>query len=664
MKKRKVSLVMALVCVLILSALPSTVFANGDNGAEAAASEPTTVTVAPKEENPDAAVTEASTTESVKPDSEKAEAETPKVVSSPLRTEDAAAPNVENRANAANEPNESVKATFKFRYGNKSDVVLDLNKGEALGDKYPKQETFTTSLAPEANYTAKLELAGFVTNGRLVKLEDMAKEVVNANVQYDAYYNVVAEYDLVVYDGRPLSYHMKEAEVTAKLSKEYGAKNPVTGENYYAAWTFVKGEEQDAKAGAVSKISRFQYKGVTKFPLRNVDGSLIKYQWANSNDPVSEPFYGYTTQGNCYENQIIACSNYFPWFGVIISDATAEKPVTVKITLHQKYPSAYTKKMHESTKTFTITAKDGEGEWIELSRREDAVLEGSDLWDSNGRIYSASYDRAPDLKDTNGYGTVEVTAEAPEMEGYTLVKKGDGFYKNDGKQNAFIFAYYKNMKLTFDAKAGNTVIKDGEKDQVEFDVIHKQKFDSAKVPAVKDIKDETFLGWADKDDADKKVVDFSNYTVEKDTVFVPVFKAHDTKNIDPIDPVKTKVIDPLKLTEQEKANVKKEVEKANKDNFPGGTLVYVGEDGTVTITYPDGSTDTITPDRTIEKIQTGGDANANKPAAKAKKTNRKNNPKAQPKTGDSSNVVLYGALLGMSALALAAFEAKRRKEEN
>ena len=47
------------------------------------------------------------------------------------------------------------------------------------------------------------------------------------------------------------------------------------------------------------------------------------------------------------------------------------------------------------------------------------------------------------------------------------------------------------------------------------------------------------------------------------------------------------------LTETEKANVHKNVEDANKGNFPAGTKVTVGDDGTTTVTYPDGSKDVI-----------------------------------------------------------------------
>ncbi|MDK7051088.1 Rib/alpha-like domain-containing protein [Aerococcus sanguinicola] len=62
---------------------------------------------------------------------------------------------------------------------------------------------------------------------------------------------------------------------------------------------------------------------------------------------------------------------------------------------------------------------------------------------------------------------------------------------------------------------------------------------------------------------------------------------------------KTPVADKNNLTDDEKAQVKKAIEDANKDKFPAAkegqnpTKVEIGKDGTATITYPDGSKDTI-----------------------------------------------------------------------
>src|SRR5699024_10556179 len=55
------------------------------------------------------------------------------------------------------------------------------------------------------------------------------------------------------------------------------------------------------------------------------------------------------------------------------------------------------------------------------------------------------------------------------------------------------------------------------------------------------------------------------------------------------------------LTETEKANVQKNVEDANKGNFPDGTTVTVGDDGTATINYKDVYNDTITGDQLVHE---------------------------------------------------------------
>ncbi|MDO5717789.1 MAG: cell wall-binding repeat-containing protein, partial [Tissierellia bacterium] len=90
----------------------------------------------------------------------------------------------------------------------------------------------------------------------------------------------------------------------------------------------------------------------------------------------------------------------------------------------------------------------------------------------------------------------------------------------------------------------------------------------------------------------------------------------DADKITPIVPEKTKVNDIANLTEDEKSAVKKAVEDANKDNFPAGTKVTVGKDGTATITYPDNSKDTIAGTDLVEaKAQTETDADKYNPQA-------------------------------------------------
>ncbi|MDF4188547.1 LPXTG cell wall anchor domain-containing protein, partial [Ligilactobacillus salivarius] len=78
----------------------------------------------------------------------------------------------------------------------------------------------------------------------------------------------------------------------------------------------------------------------------------------------------------------------------------------------------------------------------------------------------------------------------------------------------------------------------------------------------------------------------------------------DTTDADKIIPTvpgdKVTVKDPSHLTDDEKNQVKNNVDNANKDKFPGGTDVKVGDDGTTTVTYPDGSKDTIPGDQLVQ----------------------------------------------------------------
>ncbi|MQB86304.1 hypothetical protein DN452_01030 [Lactobacillus reuteri] len=75
----------------------------------------------------------------------------------------------------------------------------------------------------------------------------------------------------------------------------------------------------------------------------------------------------------------------------------------------------------------------------------------------------------------------------------------------------------------------------------------------------------------------------------------------DAGNITPTVPGgKVTVKDPSHLTDNEKNQVQNNVDNANKDKFPAGTKVTVGDDGTATVTYPDGSKDTIPGDQLVQ----------------------------------------------------------------
>ena len=109
---------------------------------------------------------------------------------------------------------------------------------------------------------------------------------------------------------------------------------------------------------------------------------------------------------------------------------------------------------------------------------------------------------------------------------------------------------------------------------------------------------------------------------------------------------KTPVENPTNLTEKEKETVKKKLEEANKGNFPSGTRIEIGSDGTATITYPDNSQDKIK----------GSDLVVKKKVVSKKPTNKK-----LPKTS-ITGTGLSGVMIGLAGIGLSVLKKKKRED--
>ena len=109
---------------------------------------------------------------------------------------------------------------------------------------------------------------------------------------------------------------------------------------------------------------------------------------------------------------------------------------------------------------------------------------------------------------------------------------------------------------------------------------------------------------------------------------------------------KTPVENPSNLTKEEKEIVKKKVEKANKGNFPKGTKIEIGTDGTATITYPDNSQDKIK----------GSDLVVKKKIISNKPTNKK-----LPKTS-ITGTSLSGVIIGLAGIGMSILKKKKRED--
>ena len=109
---------------------------------------------------------------------------------------------------------------------------------------------------------------------------------------------------------------------------------------------------------------------------------------------------------------------------------------------------------------------------------------------------------------------------------------------------------------------------------------------------------------------------------------------------------KTPVENPTNLTKEEKETVKKKLEKANKGNFPKGTKIEIGADGTATITYPDNSQDKIK----------GSDLVVKKKIISNKPTNKK-----LPKTS-ITGTSLSGVIIGLAGIGMSILKKKKRED--
>uniref|UniRef100_UPI0024BB981F Rib/alpha-like domain-containing protein n=1 Tax=Limosilactobacillus ingluviei TaxID=148604 RepID=UPI0024BB981F len=168
-----------------------------------------------------------------------------------------------------------------------------------------------------------------------------------------------------------------------------------------------------------------------------------------------------------------------------------------------------------------------------------------------------------------------------------------------------------------------------------------------------------------------------------------VIKPSTTTTADQVTPIvpsgKVPVTDPSHLSDAEKATVKDHVATVNQGNFPAGTTLTVADDGTVTITYPDGSVTTLaesylvatkpaTGDQTTAVTTDGNRATQNGQATSTAQLGRtsqtklttppaKSQAKTLPQTGNEQGSLLAASGLGMLLLGLLGLGGKRKKED-
>ena len=193
-----------------------------------------------------------------------------------------------------------------------------------------------------------------------------------------------------------------------------------------------------------------------------------------------------------------------------------------------------------------------------------------------------------------------------------------------------------NVTITYPDNSTNTLTPDQT-------IAEKAKTDAEKNPAVEpdktEVKDKNNLTDEEKAEVEQKVKDKNpeakDVTVDDKGNVTITYPDNSTNTLTPdqtiaekaktdaeknpaVDPAKTEVANKDKLTDDEKAKVVEAVKKAN----PEAKDVTVADDGKATLTYPDGTTNTLTPDQTVtEKVAKPDDKTTSVDDSKVKPVN-------------------------------------------
>ena len=158
--------------------------------------------------------------------------------------------------------------------------------------------------------------------------------------------------------------------------------------------------------------------------------------------------------------------------------------------------------------------------------------------------------------------------------------------------------------------ANTSHLTDGEKAKVQKNVEDANKDENGKST----LPDGTTVTVGDDGTATVTYPDKTTDTIQGSDLVRPATDAE--KTTPKVPSTKEPVANTSSLTDGEKAKVQKNVEDANKGNFPEGTKVTVGADGTATINYPDKTTDTIEGSKLVRPATDAEKTTPNVPSTK------------------------------------------------
>ena len=316
-------------------------------------------------------------------------------------------------------------------------------------------------------------------------------------------------------------------------------------------------------------------------------------------------------------------------------DETGKKPV--KPTDDKQDTGVKVTNPDKDTK---VTAKDEDGKDVPAEIDENGNIVVTPGKDVDGPIDVTVED--PDLPG----GKVEIEVE---VEGHKKGQDDNGSDKTTADKVDPTIPEKTEVedanKLTEDEK--NTV-----KDKIE--KANKDKFPEGTKVVVDDKGNATIT----YPDGSKDIIPAEKLVSEKSKASTPAENT-DAENNPAVIPGKTEVENKNNLTEKEKSEIADKVKKVN----PKASKIEVANDGSVTITYPDGSTNKIAgKDLVIEKAKGQGtrkaQANANNAPSQAKSVNKSTNVN----TGIESQAGIIATLLA-SVGGLFASKKRKNKED-
>lgn len=449
--------------------------------------------------------------------------------------------------------------TIRYAYsprGKKSPIKLRwVQEGTKLGEALGKQEIMQnggklmTRVLINGMGSVNLYHRRFRVDGRRVTPEELKNMTVGSDLNIDADYDQRIRLVALVFDGREEGKQFSD-ELRLADHRLYPKEGPPVSISFGAPVEIL---ESEPMVGPPGKIKRIKFAGEGDCYLTDINGNpgfkggTYDYSQAFRNTTLFQHAVGGGWNGQLEEKIFTGITCYAGEFVVKVSDASEDKPKTVKVRMKYQMPIEREKiggvepERKEYEKIFNLSVKKAP---LTVSMRRSSANTSESPADKNfswswyGGRYPTCVSGASKQEDwmvlrkSVGLGRCTLTPEPEELEGYELRVSGSGLGGDrKGESDPFVLEYIKKLRFIFDAGAAGARIKDPNTPEGllkrEVTVLHGESFDSRETPEVLPLPGKSFVGWKQQGDPDGRIVKFDNLKAEKaeDRVYIPVFEA-------------------------------------------------------------------------------------------------------------------------------------------